>query len=131
MKFLVFFLTFCCTSMLDENHLQIDKRVLPFINVVKVNNLIIEFTPLIESDGVIGKTFYGPINTIKLDTSLLSSLKVDTLFFETVLYHELGHAVMGRNHCYDCYSLMNPNRYIQDFRFDPIKRQKLINELFK
>lgn len=132
MKFLIFFFIIGCSSILDENHLQIDNRALPFVlKVVKPQNLIVEFTPLLVTDGVIGKTFYGSVNTIKLDTSLLTSMQYDPLFFETVLYHELGHAVLNRRHCYDCYSLMNPNKYVSDYRQDENKRKQLINELFK
>lgn len=137
MKYLTFVLLFSCSSLMDEYHFEITPQAKPFVDKfysyhnALPKNLIVQFTPLLMTDKVLGKTFYGNINTIKLDTSLLTSMKYDPLFFETVLYHEIGHAVLNREHCFNCYSLMNPNKYVQDYRTDDKKRVILIEELTK
>jgi len=140
MKYLVFLLLTCCSSLLDERHFEIAPELNGFVNdfyriAAKKHyklpeNLIVRFGDTIKKDGVIAETFYGDINIIELDYSLKERIYFDSLFIETVLYHEFGHALFLRQHCFYCYSLMNPNKYISDFRMDSVKRQILINELF-
>lgn len=138
MRLLIFLTLFSC-SVLDEPHFEIANDIKPSINKFYAqalhqgiypqrDRLIVQWGNTIEKFGVIGITIHDDIPIIYLDYSLQDRIKSDPLFFETVLYHELGHALFLRPHC-NSYSLMNPNKYIQDYRQDSIKRERLFTEL--
>lgn len=74
----------------------------------------------------LGLTIHGNPTVVYIDPSVFEK---DFLFIETVIFHELSHAVLKREHNEE-YSLMNPNKYISDYRLDSAKRVQLINELF-
>lgn len=134
------FISFSCSDMLDEIHFEIERPLKPFIEQFKKEatlrhsqlpqNLIVRFDDVIKNYGVIAITLHEDITKILIDHSIEDRVKSDSLFVSYVVGHEIGHA-LGRPHCYDCYSLMNPNKYIQVFRFDSVQRKILVDELFK
>lgn len=58
----------------------------------------------------------------------------DTLCIETTVYHELGHALLDRDHSNQNISLMNVANTYGCYRFfrvgDPLDRDSLLDELF-
>lgn len=49
---------------------------------------------------------------------------------EAIMFHELGHALLGREHTKACISLMNPTGCEVCYENDPARRKVLIDELF-
>ncbi len=131
MRIILILLILSSCSFIDDTHFEIDEQVRPFVKNIRNQNLQIIFSNVIQERKVLAVTVWGEITRIELDYSLQEKIKSDPLFFETVLYHEIGHAVYGRDHCFDCYSLMNPNRYVSEYRMDSVKRMELKKELFK
>lgn len=130
-----------CSSLMDEPHFEIADDLEATVNKFywqasqknvypQKYRLNIHWDNTIKKFNVIAITIHDEIPTILIDCSLQEIVKSDPLFFETVLYHELGHALFFRPHC-NTYSLMNPNKYIQDYRQDSIKREQLFTELIK
>lgn len=50
---------------------------------------------------------------------------------ENLIFHEMGHAVLDREHCDPCYSIMSSEKSIFEYAWDEGFRTKLIDELFK
>lgn len=141
MKYLIIAIIFCsCSDFLDQDHFEVDPNLQYYTErffteatqrglSVKPNNLIVKLGNCQEEDGVIGITKYHSITTVIIDKDFFESRKfIDTLMIETVVFHELGHAIFHRDHC-DSYSLMNPNKYVSDYRLYSSKRKILVDEL--
>lgn len=131
-----------CTDFLDQSHFEVDTNLQyytdKFFNEasvrglnIKPNSLIVKLGDCQKQDGVLGITKYHSITTIIIDRDFFEYNKMmDSLMIETVVFHELGHAVLHRDHC-DDYSLMNPNKYVSDYRLNDAKRKTLTDELLK
>jgi hypothetical protein len=139
MKYIFLLLLCSCSDFLDQNHYEVDAELQYYTNKffyeasargmnVKPNNLIVRLGNCQKEDGVIGITKYHSITTVIIDSDFFASRSADTLMIETIVFHEMGHAVFHRDHC-DTYSLMNPNKHISDYRLNPSKRTILIDEL--
>lgn len=140
MKYLILAILLCsCSDFFDQDHFEVDTNLQYYTNKffheasirgmdIKPNNLIVKLGNCQKEDGVIGITKYYSITTIIVDSEFFKERKSDTLMIETIVFHEMGHAVFHREHC-DIYSLMNPNKYIQDYRLNPSKRKILTDEL--
>lgn len=136
--FLALFLSGC--GFIDESHYEVDPNLVYYTERffseaadrgmnIKPSNLIVRLGNCVEEDGVIGITKFKAITTVIIDKKFFESRKtIDSLMIETVVFHELGHAIMHREHC-DWVSLMNPNKYISDYRLNEGKRTLLIDEL--
>lgn len=70
------------------------------------------------------------IKHVKIDRTVYNSNKADTAILKWLIYHELGHALLNRNHVDDCNSVMHPFFMMcstQKFRSN---QDKMIHELF-
>lgn len=132
---------FCsCSDFLDQDHFEVDADLKYYTDKffaeatnrgldIRPNSLIVTLGNCSETDGVIGITKYKSITTVIIDKEFFESRKlIDSLMIETIVFHELGHAVLYRDHS-DNYSLMNPNKYVSDYRLNKEKRIVLIDEL--
>ncbi|GHM98826.1 hypothetical protein WSM22_03160 [Cytophagales bacterium WSM2-2] len=128
---LLLLLTRC--SFIDEHHFEICPEARFYVDqfyseahtrgiLIPKENLIVK----IEESGLLGITYHGVPSRVLLSASLFEK---DSLFIEYVVFHEMGHAVLNREHC-KAYSVMNPNRYVSEFRQNPSEHKKLIDELF-
>lgn len=130
----------------DEVQPFIDKFIEEATNrgqELKIDNLIVELTSPVENAGqfVCGVT-YGevvnlPQNLIQIDTQCLA-WRHSELSKEVLVFHELGHAILLRQHRtdrlpnFDFASIMLSSSWnIDDFYvFDLTKREYYIDELF-
>ena len=48
------------------------------------------------------------ISQIQIDIDVYETNKQDTLILKWLIYHELGHAILNKNHKNDCESIMHP-----------------------
>lgn len=104
MKALLFVLVLLtsCTDFTDENHFEVDQKLLPYVDSfykeAELRNIHLQRIDLKVKFGslpefVAGK-FYRGSNTIKIDSSKTAWKRQP----EALLFHELGHALLGRSH---------------------------------
>ena len=70
------------------------------------------------------------IKQIQIDRDVYNANKSDTSTLKWLIYHELGHALLNRDHLQDCNSIMHPYFMMcstQEFR---VQESKMIEELF-
>ena len=100
------------------------------LNLLEVTGLILT----IPQQGVAGTCTYGAhINEVNIDVSYWNNSNV--LRREYVVFHELGHCVLHRDHLEDadngnCLSLMNSGTAGCDVAYNPTNRDFYIDELF-
>lgn len=140
-KLIIIILCTACSCSLEPEKFEVDPELKYFVDhfyaiaasqnkLIQHKRLIVRWGDVIKNEGVVGITYYKSNPVVEIDHSIRERILTDTLFVETVVFHELGHALCGRKHCSNCYSLMNPNKYVQDYRQDAEKRKILIYELF-
>jgi hypothetical protein len=84
-----------------------------------------------------GMTYSNTPPIISLDEDFVHRLtqspirKSDSLLLQYVVFHELGHAVLLRDHNHDYSMMSSPVGYQSDYVDNAELRQKLIDELFQ
>lgn len=144
MKYLFFvflFLTAC--DFTDQIHVSVEPRLMPFYKSF-IKNGLIRGIDLSESNVYVGfgdlrqkvylgLTEYDGIVRITIDSGFYNSYKNNERGLkriEYIVYHELGHALLNRQHTLD-YSIMNGSVNMSEYSHNQYLRKKLIDELFK
>lgn len=134
-RILLVFLLTSCTEFLDDNHFDIDPELEYYVEKfykegeargVKIQrlNLLAAKSYAIKA----GESIPGGIPYIRISGHLIDSR--DTMKIEYVVFHELGHALLYRDH--EDNSIMSTNDYlIPQYKTNPSLRKELIDELFK
>jgi hypothetical protein len=136
-----------CTDFDPTLEFKIDPRLKEYVtsfyqeaderNIPLHKNLIVKIA-FLEPD-INGRTKYeGRQRIVIINQSLYDyyitefAPKMDPKHFmlEQLMYHELGHALLARKHCNDCYSIMSQDLSLHEYAVRPEKRQVLIDELF-
>ena len=136
-----------CTEFDHTPEFRIDPRLEVYVtafyneaaqrNIQLHKDLIVEIGSL-EKD-VNGRTKYmGQQRIVIINQSfydyyiLQFAPKMDSMHYmlEHLMYHELGHALLYREHCGSCYSIMSRDISLSEYVVKPDKRQLLIDELF-
>jgi Zn-dependent peptidase ImmA (M78 family) len=138
-----------CTDFVDQRHFYVAPELKIFVNKFYAEatkrhlNLSHEMTMILTDDlntvftAVYGLTLYD-LKEIKIDRrftlkSLAQINSIDSLTIEFIVFHEMGHLILHRDHePYPTYSIMTvEEQWLYDYQTDPEKRKILINELFK
>lgn len=122
-------------SFIDESHYHVDPRLKRSVDLFLSEAEKRGFT--VYTDGlhiVVGDIestgLYQKGKSISIITVNEATLKAtDQSGLDYIIFHEMGHHI-GRDHN-DEYSIMNPNKYVGDFRMNPEKKEILIDELFR
>lgn len=149
MRYLIFIFLLCLISCYDIEW-SIDSRLSNHVNSfyieaskrnvnIKKDNLVVGIKSGIKSE-------YGAIAITKKPTRFSDKQiyvwvdedwyneQTDELCIETTVYHELGHALLNRDHSNQNISLMNVANTYGCYRWfrigDPIDRDNLLDELF-
>lgn len=150
-KYLVIITIFlcACSSLTDEKHFYVDRQLTVFVDrfykeanqrgiILQRQDLImaIKNNGFYAGAGPEGVTKYS-LSEIDIDPNftiplLNSHSGVDSLNVEYVVFHELAHYLLHRQHLDDShYTIMTPDDfYKSDFQTDSVKRKELIDELF-
>jgi len=132
-----------CVDFLDEYHYFVTPELLPFVKLFYTESQKRGFD--LPTDGLsvslyhyrngdAGDSFNGSL-IIVLDPdfvhrNLATGYRGDSLWVEWVVFHELGHGLLYRDHCAG-ESIMNPhNEHINEYSSNVAARQRMINELF-
>lgn len=133
MKYFISFLLLSACSFDIEQKIIIEKGldvpIKVFFEQSKVRGVELQQINLIVKWGYIkdvGLFIPNSLNTIIINSCAKT---FDSLALQYVVFHEMGHW-MGRQHI-QTFSIMNPNKYAGDYHNDFMKREKLIDELFK
>jgi len=145
---LVVFPAVSCTVE-DQDHYYVAPELEPFVNnfykrakeygiELQRNNLSVALGHLAYSNEVHGSNGMTNTNTgVTIDVNfvtqkLSSGVRSDSIQVEYVVFHELGHFLLHRNHISpENYTIMTAqSSYLGDYRSYPDKREKLIDELF-
>ena len=137
-----------CTDITDQEHSYIDPHLKIFVKrfyaeaAKRHKELRQDMTMVLTDDlntnytGVFGLTLYD-LREIKIDSNFtLNALSqkdaIDSLTIEFIVFHEMGHLILGRGHePYPTYSIMTVDeQWLYDYQTDPDKRKILIDELF-
>lgn len=70
------------------------------------------------------------IKQVHIDRDIYESHKNDTSVIKWLMYHELGHAFLDRNHSWDCNTIMYPYFMLCSNTQFRIKSDQMIEELF-
>lgn len=135
-----------CCEFDFEPEFYVDPRLEPYVTsfykeaekhgIPVHRNLIVRIESV---DGATGRTSYRGRQTIVIidqedysNASAFYAKQLDTLhcLIENLMYHELGHALLNRDHCDPCYSIMSQRLSTIEYAGRPDKREILINELF-
>jgi len=138
-----------CTDFTEGIHYEIDPELKIFVdrfyveaakrNVSVGKNIIMVLSNDLNANitGIDGLTIHN-LNEIKIDRNfvigkLSQKYHPDSLTVEFVVFHEIGHLLLHREHVDDSvYSIMAPDfQWLNDYQTDPAKRKILIDELFK
>lgn len=96
------------------------------LNPININNLVVEFKDTTWfSPNTIGICYYGGrVPVIHIDPEFWETADEETRI--ALMFHELGHCILGQKHRTGIASIMNPNVIINYFSFKPYYD----NELF-
>lgn len=138
-----------CT-MEDQNHYYVAPELQPFVVDfykragsyglrLQHNNVAVVLGKLAFSEEAHGSNGLTNSQTgVTLDVNfvtqkLATGLRTDSIQVEYVVFHELGHYLLHRDHLSpDHYTIMTAqSSYLGDYRSYPEKREKLIQELFQ
>jgi len=138
-----------CT-MEDQSHYYVAPELQPFVTSfykhanlhglnLQRNNVAIALGKLAFSEDVHGSNGLTNAQTgVTLDVNfvtqkLVTGSHTDSIQVEYVVFHELGHYLLHRDHLSpDYYTIMTAqSSYLGDYRSYPEKREKLICELFQ
>lgn len=137
MKFFTFLLLFFSCDFIDQDHFEIDPNLRRYVDKfyieanargynIQHQNLIVRF-------GSLGNKLWGQSDhNSTIPTVTISSDNFEYLnesIVEYVVFHELGHALLYRDHS-ENYSIMTKdNKHVDDYNRG-INRKELIDELF-
>lgn len=143
---LTLFLLAGCCEFDFQNEFYVDPRLEPYVTSFYTEagqrgidlhkNLIIRIEPM---EGGSGVTKYIRNQRIVLineehyfNHTKFYANRLDTLhcIMENLVYHELGHALLDREHCDPCYSIMAQKMSLMEYAGHPDKRKFLIDEMF-
>ncbi len=134
-------LFFCSCELIDQNHFDVEKELKPFVDNfyaesikrgqhIQRENLMIYFSPL---KGLAGESMnFTSIPTIHIDPTFFNKYSKANapLYIEYVVFHEMGHAMLHRDHK-DAYTIMTPNnKLIKEYSNNTQTRARLTDELF-
>lgn len=125
----------------DENHFDIEDSLKPYVDKfyaeatargqkIQHDNLLAYTTGALKHrEGASGQSMPGGLPTIRIADDLMAL--GDTLLIEYVVFHELGHALLYREH-QEGFTMMSTKDYlIPDYKYRPHLRKELIDELFR
>lgn len=128
------FLLVSCTEFLDDNHFDVHPELEYYVNRFyeegEARGIKLQKVLLANKTYAIkgGESIPGGIPYIRISGHLLDSK--DTLRIEYVVFHELGHALLYRDHQDN--SIMSTNDYmIPQYKTNPVIREELIDELWQ
>jgi hypothetical protein len=151
MRFTIFIVVaFALTSCLDfseETYYRIHPDFEYYVNEfydsaraygydLQKERLSVDYLHDLEEQGAQGRTYYsGAMRLVALDYDIANmwvtrKYRQDSLCLERLIFHELGHALLHRDHIFDKPSIMNPGRTWQDYYTNEEKRAYYIRELF-
>lgn len=141
--------TSSCT-MEDQNHYYVTPELQPFVENfykhagsfgldLQRNNVVVVLGKLAFSEDPHGSNGVTNAQTgVTLDVNfvtqkLATGSHTDSIQVEYVVFHELGHYLLHRNHLSpENYTIMTAkSSYLGDYRSYPEKRERLIRELFQ
>lgn len=145
LKYLIVFLLLfgCVDSLVSERF--VDPRLEPYVEsfyreahargLDPHRNVAVKFGRL---DNLLGVAKYRwGIHTVYIDIEeyrryqeeLYETPEIFHLGYEDLMFHELGHAVLGLEHC-NCDGIMHPYASIFTYAYNPALREDMIDELF-
>jgi hypothetical protein len=127
-------------ELIDQNHFDIEIGLRPFVANfydesikrgvrVQRENLLVY---LMKLDGLMGETMTSTaIPTIHIDEAIFDKyINKKPLYIEYVVFHELGHALLHRDHL-DSYTIMTANnKMLYSYDNSEQARKLLLDELF-
>lgn len=128
-------------ELTDQNHFDIEKKLKPFVDsfyvesakrgrTIQRDNLIVYFMPL---KGLMGRSMnLTTIPTVQIDPGIFNKYAKEKkmLIIEYVVFHELGHALLNRDHL-NAYTIMTTNnKMLFAYTGSEQARTLLIDELF-
>lgn len=139
--YIISILLFFSCELIDQNHFEVEAELRPFVanfyneaykrgRHIQHDNLMIYFSPL---SGLAGESMnFTTIPTIHIDPTFFNKYSKENklAYIEYVVFHEMGHAMLNRDHI-DAYTIMTSNnKLIKEFSNGNQTRTRLIDELF-
>ena len=149
-KHIIILIPLAGCTLLDEPHQEITPDLIPFVNEFytqahergvdcRYSDFILTIEPIQAKCNCPGITTYSEIPTVKIDTDAFNHYtqagqteeyeKYYNRILEAIIFHELGHAILGKGHST---GLMSADKvpYHSYAKYED-KRKEYLDELFK
>lgn len=134
---MMFLLTSC--NFNDDIEYKVDERLQPYVDkffeeaasrglIFQKYNLVVSIQPKLKEGAGLSRS-EGHQRVVVIDQSTYDFLKGAHESMEVIVFHELGHALLYRNHC-DTQSIMNPAMSLNQYAAKPEVRKIIVDELF-